>query len=349
MLTFSADTLTAATRAIFRAAGTPDDIADLVARSLVDSNLAGHDSHGVIRIPTYVDQIAKGELVPDARPRVEREGPAIVAVDGAWGFGQYAAHFCMGLAARKARMGEVALVTLTRANHIGRLGEWAEQAAGEGVVGMIAVSWGNGPFAATPFGGAGKVLSTNPIAFGIPIEGGTPFVLDYATTAVAEGKLRVARAKQASVPDGWIVDAQGRPTNDPEAFYAGWMLLPFGGHKGYALAMVVELLSIALTGADVATDERGRVNGGVFLAIDPAAVRPLDDFRRAAGRINARVTGVPPAPGSDGVLIPGQPEARNREARRREGIPVAESTWEAIQAAARSVGASIREVAPVSE
>jgi LDH2 family malate/lactate/ureidoglycolate dehydrogenase len=105
--------------------------------------------------------------------------------------------------------------------------------------------------------------------------------------------------------------------------------------------MVVELLSIALTGADAATDERARVNGGVFLAIDPAAIRPLDDFRRAAGRINARVTGVPPAPGSDGVLIPGQPEARNREARRREGIPVAESTWEAIQAAARSVGAHL--------
>ena len=341
MLTLSPDVLSRAATAIFRAVGTPDDIAAFVADSLVGSNLAGHDSHGVIQVPGYVDRIKAGDLVPDARPEVEREGPGIVQVDGAWGFGQYAAHVCMDLAATKARQSQVALVTMTRSNHIGRLGQWAEQAAEMGTIGMIVTSWGGGPFAATPFGGAGKVLSTNPIAIGMPLEDGSPFVLDFATTAVAEGKLRVARAKQARVPDGWIVDKEGRPTNDPEDFYAGGMLLPFGGHKGFALAMAVELLSIALTGADTEPDERGRFNGAVFVAIDPTAVRPLDDFRRAAAGINARVTGVPPAPGSDGVVIPGQPEARSREARRREGIPVAEATWEAIQATAQSVGARL--------
>ena len=342
MLTFSADALLDATAAIFRAAGTPDDIADLVARSLVDANLAGHDSHGVIRVPSYVDQIRDGELLPAARPTVEREGSGLIAVDGGWGFGQYVAHSCMELAASRARQSQVALVTATRTNHIGRLGEWAEEAAAAGVIGMVVTSWGGGPFAAAPFGGVGKVLSTNPIAFGIPAEDGAPFVLDYATTAVAEGKLRVARAKQAAVPDGWIVDSEGRPTNDPEDFYRGGMLLTFGGHKGFALALVVELLSIALTGADAAPDARGRFNGAVFLAIDPAAVRPLDEFRRAVARIHARVSGVPPAPGSEGVLIPGQPEARSREARRRDGIPVAESTIEAIRATAQQVGAALR-------
>ncbi len=341
MVTFPADTLLDVTATIFRAAGTPDDVASLVASSLVDSNLAGHDSHGVIRIPSYVEQIQSGELVPAARPAVEREGASLIAVDAAWAFGHYAAHVCMKLAVNKAAQNGVGVVTATRTNHIGRLGQWAEEAAAAGVIGMVATSWGAGPFAAAPFGGVGKVLSTNPLAFGIPLADGPPFVLDFATTAVAEGKLRVARAKQAPVPEGWIIDAEGRPTTDPEDFYRGGMLLPFGGHKGFALAMVVELLSIALTGADAVRDERGRVNGAVFLAIDPAAVRPLDEFGQVAAQINARVTGVPAAPGSDGVLIPGQPEARSRLARQQEGIPIAESTWDAIRAAGEQVGARI--------
>ena len=342
MPTFPAESLVAVGNSIFRAAGTPDDIADLVARSLVDANLAGHDSHGVLRIPSYVDEIKSGHIKPTVRPEVEREGAGVVCVDAGWGFGLSAAHFCMGLAASKARQGQLALVTMTRSNHIGRLGQWAEEAAQAGVIGMVATSWGGGPYAATPFGGAGKLLSTNPIAFGIPLAHGPPFVLDYATTAVAEGKLRVARAKQASVPDGWIVDKSGRPTNDPEDFYSGGMLLPFGGHKGFALALVVELLSVALTGADKVPDEHGRFNGAVFLAIDPTAVRPLEEFVQTAERINARVAGAQPAPDSDGVLIPGQPEARSREARQKDGIPVAETTWQAIQAAATSVGARLK-------
>jgi LDH2 family malate/lactate/ureidoglycolate dehydrogenase len=273
---------------------------------------------------------------------VVQEGPGIVQVDGAWGFGQYTASVCMNLAIEKVRKSQLALVTVTRVSHIGRLDQWAEQAAKAGVIGMLGVSWGAGPYAGTPHGGAGRVLSTNPIAFGIPLADGTPFVLDYATTAVAEGKLRVARAKGAAVPDGWIVDGEGRPTNDVEAFYTGGgMLLPFGGHKGYALSMAIELLSIALPAADAAPDDRGRKNGGFFMAIDPTAIRPLDAFAAEAAAICERVTSVPPAPGSDGVLLPGHPEERNRRQRLEAGIELAESTWDAIQEAARSVGAAI--------
>ncbi len=341
MLTFTADRLTQLTTNVFRAAGTPEDIAEVLARALVGANLAGHDSHGVIHIPTYVRQIREGQILPAARPEVVRESPGLIAVDGAWGVGHYVAHEAMRIAADRARERQIALVTVTRCNHIGRLGQWAEEAAAAGVIGMITTSWGGGPFAATPFGGAERVLSTNPIAFGIPLESGVPFILDFATTAVAEGKLRVAHSKGANVPDGWIVDKDGHPTNDPADFYAGGMLLPFGGHKGFALSMVVELLSISLTGADLAPDADGRMNGAVFLAIDPTAARPMAEFHQAATRLNDRVLGVRPAEGSDGVLLPGQPEAHSRELRQREGIPIAESTWEAIQETAREVGATV--------
>ena len=342
MLTLSAETLTTTASAIFEAAGTPSDIAALMASSLVGANLAGHDSHGVIHIPTYVGAIKSGGIVPDARPEVVGEGPGIVQLDGGWGFGQYTAHVCMDLAIKKAKQSQIALATVIRVGHIGRVGQWVEEAAAAGVIGMAGVSFGNGPFAATPYGGAGKVLSTNPLAIGMPLPGARPFVSDFATTAVAEGKLRVAKAKGMPVPDGWIVDAQGRPTNDVDEFYdRGGMLQMFGGHKGYALSLAVEMLSIALPGADKSVAANGWYNGAWFIAIDPTAFRPLDEFTAAAGAICDRVTGVAPAPGSAGVQIPGQPEDRNRQQRLAAGIEIAESTWDAIRETARSLGATI--------
>jgi uncharacterized oxidoreductase len=342
MLTLSAETLTTATSAIFEAAGTPSDIAQFVAESLVGANLAGHDSHGVIHVPGYVAAIKSGGIMPAARPEVVGDGPSIVSVDGGWGFGQYGAHVCMDLAIDRAKQTQIAMVTMVRAGHIGRVGQWVEQAAQAGLIGMAGVSFGNGPFAATPYGGAGKVLSTNPIAFGIPLADGATFLSDFATTAVAEGKLRVAKAKGLPAPDGWLVDAEGRPTNDVDEFYErGGMLQMFGGHKGYALSLAVEILSIALSGADTVRGDGERYNGGFFIAIDPTAIRPLGEFSAAASAICDRVASVPAAPGSDGVLIPGQPESRNRQHRREHGIELAESTWEAIQATAHELGATI--------
>ena len=342
MLTFTAETLARTTSAIFEAAGTPHDIAAFVADSLVGANLAGHDSHGVIHVPGYVEDIKSGAIVPGARPEVLNEGAGIVQVDGGWGFGQFGAHTCMDLAVEKAKKSQIAIVTMVRSGHIGRVGQWVEQAAQAGLIGMAGVSFGNGPFAATPFGGAGKVLSTNPLAFGMPLAGDAPFVSDFATTAVAAGKIQVAKAKGLPAPDGWLVDAEGRPTNDVDDYYErGGMLQMFGGHKGYALSLAVEILSIALSGADTLSDPNGRYNGGFFLAIDPGAFRPADEFTAAASAICDRVSAVPPAPGSNGVLIPGQPEDRSRRHRREHGIEIAESTWEAIQETARSVGATI--------
>lgn len=339
MLTFSAHQLTEISRAIFAAAGTPADIAELVARSLVDANLAGHDSHGVIRVPWYIELIQKGQILPAERPRVVKRGRATALVDSAWGFGQVGARQCAELAVELAREGELGLVTTYRSNHIGRLGEWAEIIASAGMIGLVTTSWSAGPFAGAPYGGAARALSTNPIAWGIPLGEGRPlFVADYATTAVAEGKLRVARAKRAPLPPGLILDPEGRPSTDAEDFYRGGMLLPFGGHKGYALALVVELLSVALSGADATPHVTGHKNGATFLAIDPAVFRPRAEFEAAARAILDRMKAVPPAPGFEEVLVPGEPEVRSRAERERDGIPVAEATWEAIQATAHRLG-----------
>jgi LDH2 family malate/lactate/ureidoglycolate dehydrogenase len=148
----------------------------------------------------------------------------------------------------------------------------------------------------------------------------------------------VARAKQAPLPPGVILDAQGRPSTNVEDYYAGGMLLPFGGHKGYALALLVELLSVHLSGADAAADEHGRANGATFLAMDPQAFRPLDEFEASSHQLIERVKSVPTAVGFDEVLIPGEPEHRSRAERERDGIPLPEATWEAIQATAKQLG-----------
>jgi LDH2 family malate/lactate/ureidoglycolate dehydrogenase len=342
MLTFSPGQLVDLSRDVFQATGTPADIADLVARSLVDSNLAGHDSHGVIRVPWYVEGIKRGMVVADARPRVVKRGRSTALVDGAWGFGQVGARFATELAAELAREADLGLVSVIRSNHIGRLGEWTELLAGSGLIGMVTTAWGSGPYWGAPYGGAARALGTNPIAWGMPLgECRPPLISDYATTAAAEGKMRVARAKQAPLPPGLILDSQGRPSTDAEDFYNGGMFLPFGGHKGYGLGLVVELLSVALSGADVATDQSGRANGSTFLAIDPTAFRPLVEFETSARKLMDRVKAVPPAPGFDEVLVPGEPEHRSRTERERNGIAVPEATWEALQTTARDLGVAV--------
>ena len=339
MLVFTAEQLRVVGRRIFVAAGAPDDIAALVAHSLVESNLAGHDSHGVIRIPAYVLAIQRGNLIPNARPSVLRETPTTAVVSGNWAFGQIAAAFAVELAISKARAGHLAAVGVVQCNHIGRLGEYAELAARAGLISMITV--GGFPGGATaPHGGAGRALGTNPFAFGVPAAGFAPMIVDFATTVVAEGKLQVARAKKEPVPLGWILDKEGRPTTDVEDFYAGGTLLPLGGHKGYSLGMVAEVLSGALPGVDAFRGDRA--GSGMFvLAVDPEVFRPFEEFAAAVASLFQRVKSVPPAPGFDEVLVPGEPEERSRMRRQAEGIPVPEETWSRLESVARELGVDL--------
>jgi LDH2 family malate/lactate/ureidoglycolate dehydrogenase len=324
-------------REIFIAAGAPRDIAAHVARSLVDANLAGHDSHGVLRIPSYLHMIQQGALLPAERPLIAREGPTTALVHGRQGFGQLAATFAMDLAVTKALAIGLGGVAIHHCNHIGRVGEYVERAARQGCIGLATYGM-SGPDAggAAPYGGAARCLGTNPYAIGVPAAGRPPVVVDFATTTIAEGKIRVARAKREPLPPGSIMDRTGRPSTDPEDFYAGGMLLPFGGHKGYGLSLVAALLGGLAAGDAPAHD--GRVSGVFMLAISPQAFRPGPDFAGVVDRVVQNVKRVPPAPGFDEVLVPGEPEVRTREQRLREGIPLPEATWHALQDAAAGVG-----------
>ena len=340
MLVFSAEKLTESARRIFAAAGAPEDIAEMVARSLVESNLAGHDSHGVIRVPAYVQQIRAGRLAPAGRPSVIRETTTTAVVAGNWGFGQLAAFYATDLAIRKAQESQTATIGCVQCNHVGRLGEYAEIVARAGLLAMATVGGFAGSGAVAPFGGAGRALGTNPISFGVPADQHPPVIVDFATSMVAEGKLQVARAKHSAIPEGWILDKEGRPSTDAEDFYAGGMLLPFGGHKGYALSLVAEILGGSLAGVEAYRDERQ--GAGFFIwVVDPSAFRPLADFDASVDRLLDKVKAVPPAEGFSEVLAPGEPEIRSRSRRAVEGVPVAEDTWERLRATAAELGTEL--------
>jgi LDH2 family malate/lactate/ureidoglycolate dehydrogenase len=345
-----AQQLSAITEAIFTAAGAPADLAAEMAEALVGANLAGHDSHGVIRIPSYLQQIREGALDPAARPAIIRETATTALVDGKWGFGHVAAKFSTDVAIRKAKASQTAAVSIVRCNHIGRLGQWAAQAAAQDVVAMVVVGgWGGsktrfGSGVAAPFGGAERALSTNPLSIGVPGGEASDMVVDFATTVVAEGKLQVARAKGTPVPPGALLDKDGRPTTDANDFYDGGMLLPFGGHKGYALAMFVEMLGGALTPGDELNGE-GRRGGAVIWALDAFAFRSPESYRENADFVLRRIKGIKPAEGFDEVLVPGEPELRSAEARLKEGVPVADATWAQIVEGGRSVGVEVEALA----
>ncbi len=341
MLTLDPAHLRDASQRIFEAAGAPSEVAAQMAEFLVESNLVGHDSHGVIRIPAYLQAISDGLIVPDARPEVTEETATSALVDGKDGFGHIAAAFATDIAARKARESKVAVVSVVRCNHIGRLGEWASRAARQGVVAIVTVGGGGGPGIAAPYGGTARALGTNPISVGMPAGEGEELLVDFATTAMAEGKVQVARAKGASLPPGVLLDREGHPSTNPEDLYSGGMLLPFGGHKGYGLALVVELLGAALTPGQ--RHNRGARSGGaVIIAVDAAAFRPLAEFEAAAMEALGRVKAIPPAPGFAEVLVPGEPERRTRAERLRTGIPLPEVTWHEIVDAARGLGVEVQ-------
>ncbi len=333
------------TETIFTAAGAPADLATEMADALVGANLAGHDSHGVIRIPAYLKMIAEGQLIPDARPEVVKETATTALVDGKWTFGHVAAKYGTSVAIKKAKEAGSAVVSVVRANHIGRLGQWASQAAAEDVIAMVVVGGSGGSSrggrgSAAPFGGAEPAFSTNPIAIGMP-GGETPdMLIDFATTVVAEGKLQVARAKDVPVPPNSILDKDGNPTTNALDFYNGGMLLPFGGHKGYALAMFVEMLGGAFSPGDEINGE-GRRGAAVIWAVDAFAFRSKESYEQNADFVMQRVKKIKPAPGFKEVMIPGEPEANSTAERVQDGIPVADATWDQIVAGGKSVGVDV--------
>ena len=343
MPTFTKAALHRATAAIFRAAGASADHAAQVADVLVDNHLAGHDSHGILRIPEYLKSIVDGEIVVGASPQVLEETPTTALVTGNWALGQVTGNFAVDLAIAKAKKERVAAVSVVQASHTGRLAAFTDRGAEQGVMVFMAIGTVDRPMTA-PFGGAAAVLGTNPVAFSVPNPGGAPVTLDIATSAIAAGKVKVAKAKHQQLPPDSILDREGRPTTDPQAFFDGGFLLPFGAHKGYALAVIAELLSGPMAGADAYPGVFMR--SGIFIfAVDVGVFRPAADYAKAMEKTLGRIKGVPPAPGFDEVLIPGEPEARLRVVRERDGIPIPDDTWSAVCAAGATVGVDVAAVA----
>ena len=337
------ETLEPFVREVFDVAGATAAGAALVARSLVASNLAGHDSHGVIRVKEYLDTAAAGNLDLTAEPELVQVTPAVAKVDGHDGFGQVTADFAVRHGVAMVEEVGLAMIGLLRCMHAGRMGEWVELAANNGVI-CLAFTNGSGPGGGVvPYGSAERFFGTNPIAVGIPVAGGAPIVIDLATSVVAEGKVRVARNKGETLAEGLIQDRHGQPTTDPNDLYQGGALLTLGGHKGSALSLLVELLGGALTGQGVPglpSYERFH-NGILFLFLSVDAFRPGQDFLADAAEVANRLRSLRPAPGFSSVAVPGDPERLQAERRRREGIPIDPTTWTQLEAVASGLGVEV--------
>ena len=343
MRRMAADELVDIGTRIFVAAGAPEPIARRVADSLVLSNLMGVDSHGIMRVPQYLRGIDAGSIVPDAQPKILREDGAVVLMDGHRAFGQIAAEQAMRVAVDKAKQSRVGIVSFAHVLHIGRLGEWASLAAKEGLFGLVLANGGSPGGLVAPFGSRQRALGTNPIAFAMPAGSNPPVVADFSTAVVAEGRVHLAFQKGEEIPTDWVIDRAGVPTTNPADLYDGGALLTFGGHKGYGLSLMVEVLGGILSGANtpIFQECRGMENGVFMLALDIAFFRPVEEYGVAASTLFTAIQHTLPAEGTEEVLLPGEPELRCRAERERNGIAVAEGTWAMIQEAAAKVGVVI--------
>ncbi|MCC7262651.1 MAG: Ldh family oxidoreductase [Candidatus Latescibacteria bacterium] len=341
---FSAPQLAEIGARLFAATGAAPDHARQVASLLVEANRTGHDSHGIIRIPQYLAEIEKGLLDPKAVPRVEAETACTAVVEGNRCFGQVAAAHMAAVGLEKARQSGIGGVSLKGANHIGRLGSYVEDLARQGAIGLLFVNTHGNAGCVAPWGGRASRLGTNPVAIGVPRAGADPLVLDMTTSMVAEGKVRVLRNRGARAPEGWLLDHEGAPTTDPQTLYADprGSILPFGGHKGYGLGVVVDLLAGALTGDGCTGNlEVPFGNGAFLLVLDTAQFLPLEAFHGEVGDLAGFLRSTPLLAGFAEVLLPGEIEARQRMRRDQEGILVEEETWNQIGAWATKLGVSL--------
>lgn len=349
MPTIAAPDLEAYTRRIFLAAGASDAAADAVAAHLVMANLMGHDSHGVIRIPWYVRDIKAGLLDPRAEPCVERETGGAIVVDGRWQFGQVVARFAMERAIEKAREQAVACVVTYNSHHVGRVGAYPTMAADAGMAAIASVNNGGGGLLQAPYGGVQRRMSPNPISISFPT-GGTPFLLDMTTSVVAGGKIDVARNKGVPLPEGWATREDGAPLTNPAEFRSGGIgaaygaILPLGGPvawKGYGLAFALDILCGALGPAGVSRDGDQRFCNGLWAVVmDVAAFGDPAVFTQRVEELAAWCKSAEKMPGTDEILVAGEPEARSRARREAAGVPLDETTWAQITEAAASVGVS---------
>ena len=336
MVTIPAAELHAVVYAIFHAAGASPAVAQRIADALVESNLVGHDSHGVLRVPEYVERIQSGALQLHGAVKLVHETAATALIDCQWNLGQVALPQGMELAMAKARATGVGMVVLGHCDHTGRVGEYVVSAAQQDFIAQLICNGSLPGGIVAPYGGARRALGANPIAWALPVADQPPLFFDFATSAVAHGKLQVAADKGELVPEGWIIDKAGRPTRNPHDQFDDGAILPFGGHKGYALSVMIELLGGGLSGAGFPLLPGYRWDQGtVLLAIDIAAFQPVAQFKAQAAAVVAALKATPCAPGVEEILLPGELEWRTKAQRAQAGIPLPAVTWQRIQEAAK--------------
>ena len=325
---------------IIQMAGSEVAEAEQVAANLVMANLSGHDSHGVGMVPRYVDAVLEGGLSPNTGVKVVLDTGPLLNLDGQRGYGQITGVQAMQMGIERAKQHGVCTVALSRSHHLGRIGHFAEMAVAQGLVSLHFVNVLSRPVVA-PFGGGDGRFGTNPCCIGVPMGNRPPFVLDFATSRVAQGKMRVAHNKGEQVPDGYLIDEKGHPTNDPgvvvvpQANGMFGALMTFGEHKGFGMAMACELLGGALTGGDTwhreADHKRAVLNGMLVMLIDPVRLGTQASFEKEALAFEDWLRQSPDAPGTSGVLTAGEPERAARADRERNGIWVDDATWAEIQ------------------
>jgi len=343
---FSPEALERFATEVFLAMNAEQDVAGEVARHLVRANLSGHDSHGVIRVPKYVAQADRGELLPAARPVLLRETEVTGLIDGRRGFGHFATAFALEWAMDRARTCGLAAAAIRHCTHIGRVGEYTERAAEHGFVCIVTVGVaGSGIGGVGLYGSRRRFFGANPWSISVPAEGRPPVVFDGSTSMIAQGKVWVALDKGVALPPGCIVDKDGRPSTDPRDFFDSGALMPLGGevagHKGFGLCLLSALIgglsmiddpSPTLIGAPTLSDAelQAALAGTFLIVIDPRCFGDAQHYRAMVSRAVAGAKKVPPAPGVAEIVMPGEPESRARARNAREGIRLPDATWQDI-------------------
>lgn len=345
-----ADKLDAVVADIFAAAGCDRAEASRISTHLLGANLAGHDSHGVARVPRYVEWLQAGYVLKGQTAEVVTDGGAFALLDGKFGFGQTVAPQAVALGIERAQGHGISVIGLRNAGHIGRVGDYAETAIRAGLISVHFVNVA-GSVLVAPFGGTERRFSTAPFSVGVPLPG-RPLVLDFATSLVAEGKVLVASNGGKPLPEDALIEPDGRLSGDPHTLYGPYdqigprnpangsgAIRAFGEHKGSGLALMCELLAGALTGSGTCgPGERRFCNGMLSIYITPAFLGSGDAFAaEARGYIDFFKSSRPAIPGED-VLLPGEPERRTKADRLANGVPLPDEVWESLRSVARGSG-----------